>query len=75
MPQKLPSLKPAEMINALDKAGFKIVRQTGSHVIMWKPGLKRPIPVPIHQKELKRTLQTRIIKQAGLTPEQFKAFL
>jgi predicted RNA binding protein YcfA (HicA-like mRNA interferase family) len=75
MPQKLPALKPAEMIKALDKAGFKIVRQTGSHAIMWKPGLKRPIPVPIHQKELKRTFQTKIIKQAGLTPEQFRDLL
>lgn len=75
MTDRLPSLKPVELVKALEKAGFKIVRTTGSHAIMWKEGLPRPIPVPIHPKELKRTLQNKIIKEAGLTPEQFAAFL
>ena len=75
MAQKLPALKPAEMIKALEKAGFQIVRQTGSHVIMWKEDLPRPIPIPRHARELKRNLQNRLIKQAGFTPEEFRNLL
>ena len=75
MSQRLPALKPDELINALHKAGFYIVRQTGSHVIMHKEGLLRPIPVPKHAKELKRGLQSRIIKEAGFTIEEFSKFL
>ena len=75
MTDKLPILKPAEMIKALEKAGFIIVRTTGSHVIMWKEGLLRPIPIPLHSKELKRSLQTKIIKEAGFTHDQFAVFL
>lgn len=75
MAQKLPVLKTEEMIKALEKAGLSIVRQTGSHVIMHKQGLPRPVPVPKHAKELKRKLQNKIIKEAGLTPEEFSRFL
>jgi predicted RNA binding protein YcfA (HicA-like mRNA interferase family) len=75
MGQKLPALTPAAMVRALQKAGFRVVRQSGSHVIMYKEGLPRPIPVPVHSKELKQNLQNRIIKEAGLTIEEFRKFL
>jgi len=75
MGQKLPALTPAAMVRALQKAGFRVVRQSGSHVIMYKEGLPRPIPVPVHSKELKHNLQNRIIKEAGLTIEEFRKFL
>ena len=75
MTSKLPSLKPAELIKALGKAGWKPIRQTGSHAILWKEGFKRPVPVPVHNKTLKNSLRDEIIKQAGLTPEQFEKLL
>ena len=75
MSQRLPSLTSAELIKAFQKAGFRIVRQTGSHAIMYKEGLPRPVPVPMHARKLKRTLQNRIIKEAGFTPEEFSKFL
>ncbi len=75
MAQKLPALKPSEVIKALEKAGLYIVRQTGSHVIMYKKGLPRPVPVPKHAKDLKRKLLHKIIKEAGLTPEEFARLL
>jgi len=73
--QRLPALTPAELIRALQKGDFHVVRQTGSHVIMYKKGLLRSIPVPKHPKELKRSLQNRIIKEAGFTIEEFSRFL
>jgi len=73
--QRLPALTPADLIKAFQKAGFHIVRQTGSHVIMYTKGLLRPIPIPKHAKKLKRSLQNRIIKEAGFTLEEFSKFL
>jgi predicted RNA binding protein YcfA (HicA-like mRNA interferase family) len=75
MSSKLPSLKPSEVIRALGKAGIKPVRQTGSHVILWKEGLERPFPIPLHNRTLKNSLRDEIIKQAGLTPEEFRKLL
>ena len=34
MRQELPVLKPKEVVVALERAGFEIRRQTGSHVII-----------------------------------------
>ena len=75
MTPRLPVLKPAEMVKALEKAGFYIVRQTGGHTIIYKEGLPRPVPIPRHPRELKRSLQGKIIKEAGFTPGEFGKFL
>ena len=75
MTQKIPVLKPLEVIRALEKAGFRIIRHTGSHAILWKKGLLRPIPIPLHPGEIKRGLLSKIIKEAGFTEEQFIPFL
>ena len=75
MSSELPALKPAELIKALEKAGFYIVRQSGSHVVLYKKGLPRPIPVPKHPKELNKHLQAKIIKEAGLTAGEIRKLL
>jgi len=38
--QDLPALKSSDVIKALEKAGFQIKRQTGSHIIYISPNLK-----------------------------------
>ena len=75
MTQRLPILKPEEMVRALQKAGLHVIRETGKHVIMHKQGLERPVPIPRHVRGLKRGLQARIIKEAGLTLEEFSDLL
>ena len=75
MSPRLPALKPAQVIAALQKAGFYVVRDTGKHTIMYRSGLARPFPVPRHNKDLKRGTLLGIIKQAGLTPEGFSRYL
>jgi mRNA interferase HicA len=55
----------------LEKLGYIQKRQTGSHLIMYHPKLKRIIPVPIHTKELKKGLVNGIIKQSESTEKEF----
>jgi predicted RNA binding protein YcfA (HicA-like mRNA interferase family) len=71
MTPKLPSLKASELVKALGKAGWRPDRQTGSHIILVKDGAERPVPIPRHNKTLKNNLRDEIIKQAGLTREDF----
>ena len=75
MSEDIPVLKPTELITALEKAGFHVIRQSGSHVILYKEGLNRTIPVPVHPGELKKNLQNRIIKEAGMTRDELKKYL
>jgi predicted RNA binding protein YcfA (HicA-like mRNA interferase family) len=71
MREELPSLKPKEVIVALERAGFEMRRQTGSHVILYKPGLRRPLSIPIHTQDMPRGTLRAIIRQANLTVNEF----
>jgi len=73
--QELPALKPREVIAVLERVGFSIRRKTGSHVILYREGLKRPLTVPIHPKDLPRGTLRAIIRQANLTLEEFLKLL
>lgn len=61
-----------EVIKRLKKEGFVATRQRGSHVRLEKTTKNGTIKitVPLH-KELKKGTLERIIKDAGLTVEEF----
>jgi predicted RNA binding protein YcfA (HicA-like mRNA interferase family) len=60
-------VKARELIRVIEKDGWKLLRQTGSHmhfVHPVKPGL---ITVPFHgSKDLSKFVVASILKQAGL---------
>jgi len=63
---KLPVLSGKELIKVLERDGFKIVRQKGSHISLSK-GTFRTV-VPLHNDLSKGTL-LGILKQSGITKE------
>ncbi|MFH1306401.1 MAG: type II toxin-antitoxin system HicA family toxin [Candidatus Micrarchaeota archaeon] len=69
---KLPVLSGMEIAKLLSKAGFAKLDQTGSHLIMVKEkeGRKFKPVVPMHKEVFVGTLIS-IIKQAGMTREEF----
>ena len=69
---KLPVLSGKELCKALGKIGYFIDHQTGSHIILrHKNPPYRRLTVPEHKEIAKGTLRA-IIRQAGLTLEEFK---
>lgn len=71
MSPKLPALKPKEVVRILEKAGYYVKRQTGSHVILVNEDMKKVLPVPWHNRDLKTGTLHGIIKRSGLTEEEF----
>jgi predicted RNA binding protein YcfA (HicA-like mRNA interferase family) len=69
---KLPKISGADLMKALKKAGFKFVRQKGSHVSMQKGPYKTVIPL---HDELARGTLLAILKQCGLSKEQLMKYL
>jgi predicted RNA binding protein YcfA (HicA-like mRNA interferase family) len=69
---KLPLLSWHEVVKALEKAGFQIARQKGSHLILVKD--ECIVPVPRHE-QIKRGLLMAIIAESGLTKEEFLKLL
>ncbi len=74
---QLPSINPDECIKVLEQAGFFVSRQKGSHVQMRRnqPQPARTVPAPISKKPLPRGTLRAIIRQAGMTVEEFVALL
>lgn len=76
MSLRLPSLKPKEVLRALQRAGFVVHHTSGSHHILKhpeKPSLR--VTVAYHTRDLKRRTLESIVDQSGLTVEEFLRFL
>lgn len=73
---KVPSVNYDILIFALQRYGFVVVRQRGSHIRLQKHLHNKTlkITVPAH-KPLKRSTLSHILKQAGLTVEEFNDLL
>jgi predicted RNA binding protein YcfA (HicA-like mRNA interferase family) len=70
---KIPrDVNGSEAARALRRAGFEMLRQTGSHLIMRKGS--RTVVVPQH-KPIKPGTLKGMIEQAGMTVEEFAALL
>ena len=72
----LPVISGREVVKALGRAGFRVIRQRGSHVRLEKrieDGLIK-LTVPLHKRLKKGTLR-RIIKDSGLTVQEFNVLL
>ena len=69
---KIPSLSGDDLIKALKKAGFRFVRQRGSHISL-ENGPYRTV-VPLHD-ELSRGTLLAILKQCGLSKEDLLKLL
>jgi predicted RNA binding protein YcfA (HicA-like mRNA interferase family) len=70
----LPRLTGQECIRVLVKAGFIIKRQSGSHVILRRNSPFAQLVVPDH-KELDRGTLRAIIRQSGMTVDEFVSLL
>ena len=75
MTDKLPRITAAEAIRALEKAGFSLARQSGSHKI-YKNSEGKRVTLPFHSgKILHPKVLKSILADAGLTVEQFAELL
>lgn len=72
---RLPGLRAKEVIAALEAAGFEIDRQKGSHITLRNLDTGRTTVVPRHSAELPRWLMKKIIKDAGLSEDDFRSLL
>ena len=71
---RLPVVSGAECIKALERIGFEVYRQRGSHIVLVRKSPPAQTTIPNH-KELDRGTLRAIIRQTGLTVEEFVALL
>jgi predicted RNA binding protein YcfA (HicA-like mRNA interferase family) len=67
---KLPHISGKECIRVLQKAGFSVIRQKGSHVVLRRNDPFAQTVIPDHTQLDRGTLRA-IIRQAGLSIPEF----
>ncbi|HJQ68318.1 MAG TPA: type II toxin-antitoxin system HicA family toxin [Blastocatellia bacterium] len=72
---ELPRISGREVVKALKKFGYELDRQKGSHIVLRQTSYPhRRVTVPDHKEVAKGTLRA-IIREVGLTVDQFKDLL
>jgi predicted RNA binding protein YcfA (HicA-like mRNA interferase family) len=67
---KLGNISGKEAVKAFQKAGWQLIGQVGSHVVLVKPGVRVNLSVPQHKDLSVGTLRA-LIRNAGLTVDEF----
>ena len=71
---RLANISGNEAAKAFGKAGWQMIGQVGSHVVMCKTGVRANLSIPQH-KELSIGTLRALIRAAGLTVDEFLALL
>jgi predicted RNA binding protein YcfA (HicA-like mRNA interferase family) len=71
---RLANISGKEAAQAFQKAGWRIVGQVGSHLVMTKAGTRANLSIPQH-KELSVGTLRALIRHAGMTVEGFADLL
>jgi predicted RNA binding protein YcfA (HicA-like mRNA interferase family) len=69
---RLPALSAKKVVAAFQRNGWDVDRQTGSHIVMTKPGEIATLAVPNHREVAKGTLRS-LIRSANITVDDFIA--
>ena len=65
---KLPRVSGAQAVRALERLGFAVARQRGSHIVMRRGSSGCVVP---NHRELKSGTLAGLLKQAGVSAEDF----
>jgi len=72
---RLPIVSPREVVAVLKKAGFVEGHRhrSGSHLFLFHPERKVSTTVAMHARDIPPATLKAIIKQTGLTEDEFRA--
>jgi predicted RNA binding protein YcfA (HicA-like mRNA interferase family) len=74
MPAAIPVVRGARVVRALERAGFEVVRISGSHHVMKHPD-GRTVPVPVHNRDIAKGTLRNILAIIGMTTEELRNLL
>lgn len=74
MSGRLPVVSGAQLVAVLERLGWQVLRQRGSHVRLRHPDRSVFLVVPLH-RELKRGTLNGILRDAGLDRDELRDLL
>jgi predicted RNA binding protein YcfA (HicA-like mRNA interferase family) len=74
MPAAIPAVRGVQVVRALDRAGFHVVRISGSHHVMKHPD-GRTVSVSVHNRDIAKGTLRNILAIIGMTTEELRDLL
>ena len=71
---RLNNISGKEAVKAFQRAGWQVVGQVGSHVVLTKPGVRANLSIPQHKELSVGTLRV-LIRNANLSVDEFLELL
>ncbi|MGD0454487.1 MAG: type II toxin-antitoxin system HicA family toxin [Solirubrobacteraceae bacterium] len=75
MSDKLPAIRPKQLIRALERNGWQVDRVRGSHYIMAHPDRDQMVPVPYHNRDIKAGTLSGILNSTGISRDELRKLL
>ena len=70
-PQKITPIPYQKLVKVFELDGFALKRQKGDHLIMTKPGIRRPLVIKTSPHRVPVTHIMTNLRTAGITRERF----
>jgi len=75
MPESLPAIPGARVVRALERAGFTVVRVSGSHRVM-RHSDGRTVVVPVHAgRDIAKGTLRNVLATIGMDAKEFRKLL
>lgn len=75
MNSRIPGVRAREIVAALERAGWYVHETHGSHAQLKHDEIAGRVTIPMHPGDVPRRLVHRILKQAGMSQEDFLELL
>ena len=75
MSQRLPAVKPKQLIRVLEREGWQLDRVRGSHHVFRHPDQRRRVVVPVHGRELRPGTLRSILDASGISRDDLRRLL
>ena len=69
--KKITPVHHRTLVKIFEHESFRVVRQKGDHLIMTKPGVKRPVVIKTSPREVPVTHILTNLRTAGISRERY----
>lgn len=73
--RRITSIPYQKLVRIFERDGFAVKRQKGDHLILTKPGVKRPLVIKTSPREVPVTHILTNLKTAGMNRERYLELL
>lgn len=70
-PHKITPIPYQKLVQVFELDGFTVKRQKGDHLILTKPGVKRPVVIKTSRREVPVTHILTNLRTAGMSRERY----